>query len=53
MKKTYIAPKMEIVKVRTAASILAGSMNLNNETVGGSSALSRESGGSFWDDEEY
>ena len=53
MNKTYIAPCMEIVKVQTAAGMLAGSFQLNNsETVSGSSALSRESDGSFWDDEE-
>ena len=54
MKKTYIAPEMEIVKVQTAAGMLAGSFNLNSsssEAVGGSSALSRESDDSFWDDD--
>ena len=52
MKKTYIAPGMVIVKVQTAAGMLAGSFDLNSERVSGSSALSRESGGSFWDDDE-
>ena len=53
MKKTYIAPEMKIVKVRTAADMLAGSFDLyKNTTVSGSSALSRESGGSFWDDDD-
>lgn len=51
MKKTYIAPGMEIVNVQTDA-MLAGSMDLNSTTVSGSSALSRESGSSFWDDDE-
>ena len=51
MKKTYIAPGMVIVNVQTAA-MLAGSMDLYDDTVKGSSALSRESGGSFWDDDE-
>ncbi|MBR6188405.1 MAG: hypothetical protein IKQ59_05545 [Prevotella sp.] len=51
MKKTYIAPGMEIVNVQTDA-MLAESMDLNRETVSGNSALSRKSGGSFWDDEE-
>ena len=56
MKKTYIAPGMKIVKVQTAAGMLAGSrtmdVNNNNITVRGTSALSRESGFSFWDDDE-
>ena len=54
MKKTYIAPCMEIVKVQTAGMLAQSSfsLNSNSETVSGSSALSRESGGSFWDDEE-
>ena len=52
MKKTYIAPGMEIENVQTTA-MLAGSLNLNNsETVSGSAALSRERGGNFWDDDE-
>ena len=51
MKKKYIAPGMVIVKVQTAA-MLAVSMDLKSETVEGSSALSRESGGSFGDDDE-
>ena len=52
MKKKYIAPEMEIVKVQTAVGMLAGSFDLNSTTVSGSSALSRESGGIFWDDDE-
>lgn len=51
MKKTYIAPEMEIVKVQTAAGMLAQSFDLNNKTVSGSQALSRESGG-VWDDDD-
>ena len=51
MKKTYIAPGMVIVKVQTAG-MLAESFDLNSEKVSGSSALSRESGGGFWDDDE-
>ena len=51
MKKTYIVPGMKIVKVQTAG-MLAESFDLNSDTVSGSSALSRESGGSFWDDYE-
>ena len=52
MKKTYIAPGMEIVKVQTAGMLAQSSFDLNSDTVGGNSALSRESGDSFWDDEE-
>ena len=52
MKKTYIAPGMEIVNVQTAA-MLAGSMDLNSESVSGNKALSRRrSRGDYWDDEE-
>ena len=52
MKKTYNAPEMKVVKVKTAAGMLAQSFDLKSTTVEGSSALSRESGGSSWDDEE-
>ena len=52
MRKTYNAPEMNVVEIQTAASILAGSFNLNDAPVGGNSALSRESDGSFWDDDE-
>ena len=53
MRKTYNAPEMKVVKVQTAAGMLAGSsMEMNATTVHGSSALSRESGSSIWDDDE-
>jgi hypothetical protein len=52
MKKTYIAPGIMIETMQTADSMLAGSFDLNRTTVSGSSALSRESDGSFWDDDE-
>ena len=53
MKKTYIAPCMEIVKVQIAGSmLLEASLNLNSETVSGSNALSRRSNRSWNDDEE-
>ena len=43
---------MKVVEIKTAGMI-ATSMELNrNQTVSGSSALSRESGGGGWDDEE-
>ena len=44
---------MKVVKVKTAAGMLAGSLDLySSKTVHGSKALSRESDGSFWDDDE-
>ena len=52
MKKTYNAPEMKVVKVKTAARMLTGSFELNSTTVSGTNALSRESGGGFWDDDE-
>ena len=52
MKKTYIAPEMEIVKVQTAGMLAQSSFDLKSERVSGSSALSRESGSSSWDDDE-
>ena len=52
MKKTYNAPEMKVVKVKTAAGMLGSSMGMNATTVRGSSALSRKSGGSIWDDDE-
>ena len=52
MKKTYIAPCMEIVKVQTAGMLAQSSFNLISTTVGGSAALSPEMGGISWDDNE-
>ena len=54
MRKTYKAPEMKVVKIQTAAGMLAGSptMDIKSGTVGGNQALSRESGVSFWDDDE-
>ena len=53
MKKTYNAPEMKVVKVQTAGMLAQSSFGLNNSTtVSGSSAMSRESDGSFWDDDE-
>lgn len=51
MKKTYIAPEMEIVKVQTAAIMLKESFNMNSTTVSGDKALSRRGGG-VWDDDD-
>lgn len=52
MKKTYIAPGMVIVKIQTAGMLATSTMELNSEKVEGNQALSRESGGGFWDDDE-
>ena len=55
MRKTYIAPEMKVVEIQTAAGMLAQSsfsLNSSSEKVGGGDALSRESGGSFWDDDD-
>ena len=52
MKKTYNAPEMKVVKIQTAGMLAQSSFGLNSERVSGSSALSRESDGSFWDDDE-
>ena len=53
MKKTYIAPEMEIVKVQTAGMLAQSSFDLksNSGIVSGSSALSRRRGG-LWDDDD-
>ena len=55
MRKTYNAPEMNVVEIQTAGMLAQSSFDLNSsssEAVGGSSALSRESDGSFWDDDE-
>ena len=54
MKKTYIAPGMEIVKIETVGMLAQSSFNLNSssETVSGESALSSEFRVSLWDDYE-
>ena len=54
MKKTYIAPEMKVVEIQTAGMLAQNSFDLksSSETVSGSSALSRKSRVSFWDDDE-
>ena len=55
MKKTYIAPEMNVVKIQTA-SMLAQSMGLYGDRVEGSDALSRRRGSRCDyddDDEDY
>ena len=52
MKKTYNAPEMKVVKIQTAGMLAQSSFDLKSTTVSGSSALSRESGSSIWDDDE-
>ena len=46
MKKTYFVPEMNVVKIQ-AAGMIATSMDLYNETVGGGDALSRRRGTRF------
>ncbi len=52
MKKTYIIPSMEIVKIQAQHQMLAGStVNMKGDYDSSSITMgSRE--GSFWDDEE-
>lgn len=50
MKKTYIIPTLEVVKIQTT-TILAGSPGLTGTYTGGT-VLSREGGDSDWDEEE-
>ena len=55
MKKTYIVPEIKVVEIQAACSMLQASkfeLKSSNNRVRGSSALSRESGSSFWDDDE-
>ena len=53
MKKLYICPMTEIVKVVTSKMILAASIEINNtdEAVDAGDAAAREGGG-FWDDDD-
>lgn len=51
MKKIYQNPEIKIVKVQTA-QIMAGSPGYGGNTIETSGNLSRENGGSLWDDDE-
>ena len=54
MKKLYICPMTEIVKVVTSKMILAASIAINDadeDAVDASGASAREGGG-FWDDDD-
>ena len=59
MKKTYINPEMEVVKIASQSQMMAGSLNPE----GGSGTISEENapadgdgearGGFFFDDDDY
>ena len=52
MKKTYNAPEMKVVEIKTAGMLAQSSFSLNSsERVSGNNALSREDIGG-WDWEE-
>ena len=52
MKKTYLMPAMQ-VELAMAAQMLAESLPLNDDTVPGTSALTKEDNSwSIWDDAE-
>ena len=51
MKKIYQNPEIKIVKVKTA-QMIAASPGYGGTTTAGSGNLSREYGGSLWDDDE-
>ena len=50
MKKIYVRPDVNVVKIATSPMMITGSgiSNTDAET----DALSRRRGGSFWDDKE-
>lgn len=50
MKKIYKNPELRIVKVKTA-QLLGNSLGIQGEAQG-STMLSRQRGGSVWDDDE-
>lgn len=50
MKKTYIIPTLKVVKVQTT-HLLTGSPELTG-TYSGGTVLSRQGGGSDWDEDE-
>lgn len=54
MKRTYISPKTEIVRVQTATIIAASpALGASTEELGLEDVqYSRRGGSSFWDDEE-
>jgi len=53
MKKLYICPMIEVVKVGTSKMIAASSIGINRtgDAVDAGSAAAREEGG-FWDDDD-
>ena len=52
MKKTYIIPKMETVKIQHANQLLAGSIYSRNDDFGGASGNSEDNGISSADGRE-
>lgn len=53
MKKTYIAPKMEMTEIKMVSMIAASELNVYRSTLNANEAESRESGGFFDDDEDF
>jgi hypothetical protein len=53
MKKTYINPEMEIIEIKMQQMLAASTLGINEEEVGGGSALGREFGDEFGDEFDY
>ena len=50
MKKTYINPTLEVVKIHATHQLMAGSPNSVNEEIGGGSQLGHEFDDEFGDE---
>jgi hypothetical protein len=51
MKNTYLIPAMQVEEAQ-AVQMLAESLGINNTTVDGSTALTKESSWDIWSDED-
>ena len=52
MKKIYQNPELKVVIVKTSTHLLTQSNVGVGEEYGGTTVLSREQGGSLWDDDD-
>ena len=50
MKKTYINPEMEIIEIKMQQMLAASTLGINEEEVGGGSALGHEFDDDFEDE---
>ncbi len=53
MKKTYITPSMEVIKIASQTQMLAGSLTKSNETITSETDVLGRGFNDNWEDEDF